>query len=489
MEFRDDDYADDTEEDLSYGAWDGPVGGKRVMQDDPSIPYEERSPSLAPPPSPYGGRNTDLAISPPEEESQIQRDANVNPVTISCEIISYSALREGPGPLMKIAHCCGCGTEDNNEHLDEILHDINGTFRPGELICLMGPSGAGKTTLLNILAARAGGFLVGTVKMNNVVLDQKDMRMMMNYIPQDDTLFGSLTPRETLEYTAKLRIAGQSQWERDELINSLISKLGITPKSADAPVGNDLIVGKGQKKRTSVAMELVTNPSILFVDEATSGMDTATAEDVIRILRDISRTGRTVICTIHQPSFEIFRMFDTLLFLHSGYVVYNGPLTDSTRYFSKMGWTCPVENNPADFFMKILTLEKPRGEFAVSVNAKDQDFSLPGSDVMMVGNKVIHRKPQTSWAAAWKAHTLQTQTGSPSQPSIFAPGGKGGQSQFDDLDYPTGLFEQFYILLCRSLWMTFRDKQQFRVRLLICVCVSIFMGLTYCSLDNTKEYL
>jgi ABC-type multidrug transport system ATPase subunit len=265
----------------------------------------------------------------------------------------------------------------------------------------MGPSGAGKTTLLNILAARAGGFLIGNVKLNDRILEQKDMRMMMNYIPQDDVLFSALTPRETLTYTAKLRIANQTEQQRNALVSDLMDKLGIT-RCADVIVGNELTKGisGGQKKRTSVAMELVTNPSILFVDEATSGLDSQTAEDVVRILRDISRTGRTVICTIHQPSFDIFRMFDKLLLLQAGQVVYNGSVAESTKYFGSLGWACPEVLNPAEYFMRILTLEKPLGY------ENDKQLSYVG-DSMMVGRRVIHRKPIGPWANAWKSHSIR----------------------------------------------------------------------------------
>lgn len=278
----------------------------------------------------------------------------------------------------------------------------------------MGPSGAGKTTLLNILAARAGGFLIGNVKLNDRVLEQKDMRMMMNYIPQDDVLFSALTPRETLTYTAKLRIANQSNRQRNQLVNDLMDKLGIT-RCADVIVGNELIKGisGGQKKRTSVAMELVTNPSILFVDEATSGLDSQTAEDVIRILRDISRTGRTVICTIHQPSFDIFKMFDKLLLLQAGQVVYYGSVAQSTKYFGSQGWACPEVLNPAEYFMRVLTLEKPAGY------KQEKNKVNNVGDTMMVGKRIIHRKVPTPWAQAWKAHTLREAKAEPSEGSNF----------------------------------------------------------------------
>ena len=286
-------------------------------------------------------------------EEALLPNQNVKRVVIEAEIISYAVKREGPGLFAKCGSLFGFGGKSEKNHMDEIIHDVSCTFIPGELVCLMGPSGAGKTTLLNILAARGGGHLIGDITMNRQHLAQSDMRMMMNYIPQDDILFPALTPREILTYTARLRVAGLTEHQREQLGNNLMEKLGIK-RCADVIVGNEMIKGisGGQKKRTSVAMELVTNPSILFVDEATSGLDSQTAEDVVKILKEIARTGRTVICTIHQPSFDIFKMFDKLLLLQAGQVVYNGTVKGSVQYFSTLGWPCPEHQNPAEYFMR-----------------------------------------------------------------------------------------------------------------------------------------
>ena len=366
-------------------------------------------------------RPTDPLLEQHEYGLHIQED--VKPVVIDCDIMSYSVQREGPPFWKKLVTMCGCGNEDLSRNMDEILRDIKSTFNPGEFVCLMGPSGAGKTTLLNTLAARAGGFLIGSVRLNDRALEQKDMRMVMKYIPQDDTLFSALTPRETLTYTAKLRIPNQTDQERDELVNNLMKRLGIT-RCADVVVGNELIKGisGGQKKRVSVAMELVTDPSVLFVDEATSGLDSQTAEDVVRILRDISRAGRTVICTIHQPSFDIFRMFDTLLLLQNGQVVYNGSVEESPAYFSEKGFPCAEWMNPADHFMKALG-EAPKG-------FEEGEWAPRHQDTMMVGNRVIHRKQQGAWGAAWLEHVVETQSSGGKRKSSMSGGRNGSLPNF-----------------------------------------------------------
>lgn len=184
--------------------------------------------------------------------------------------------------------------------LVELLHGIYATFNPGEIVCLMGSSGAGKTTLLNVLSGRAGGVLMGDVKYNGQKLPQKQMRLAMNYIPQDDILMAALTPRESLTYTARLRLACSDE-ERDSRVNKLMNKLGID-RCADVMIGDPLNKGisGGQRKRVSVGTELVNNPSILFVDEATTGLDSKTAEELVGILKKNCQLWTN--CYLHYPS-------------------------------------------------------------------------------------------------------------------------------------------------------------------------------------------
>mmetsp|Transcript_29857 Transcript_29857/g.83425 ORF Transcript_29857/g.83425 Transcript_29857/m.83425 type:complete len:743 (+) Transcript_29857:45-2273(+) len=456
------------------------------------LPYSDREEVMQVPVEGRDGGGYSLNSSYSLGGSSLGEGDNVKQVAIDAEIISYSVKRAGAGIVTKLGSMCGLVSDESQNQLDEIIHGVRCTFKPGELVCLMGPSGAGKTTLLNVLAGRAGGFMVGNVLMNGQVMSQKDIRMMVNYIPQDDILFSALTPREILNYTARLRISGLSKHRREDLVNNLMSKLGIT-RCADVIVGNELIKGisGGQKKRASVAMELVTNPSILFVDEATSGLDSQTAEDVVKILQEIARTGRTVICTIHQPSFDIFRMFDKLLLLQRGQVVYNGPIVDCVDYFAGLGWACPEYQNPAEYFMKILTLEQPKTlPSGVEVPQAPGESLLTTTSALQVGKYTIHRKAEGNWSRAWQQHQLRLE-----DQGKTAPIPDGQQSiqqsyesdQFDDLQYPTSFFEQFLVLLERNMWMTFKDRQQFRARLILCICVSLFQGLTYFQFEPTQD--
>ncbi len=160
----------------------------------------------------------------------------------------------------------------------------------------------------------------GTVLLNGEPMVDMSyvIKSLSNCIPQEDTLMFTLTPRETLRYTAELRLPEEmpraAVYDRVEQIMAQLSLL----KCADVRIGdvNNRGISGGQRKRVSIAMELITNPSILFVDEPTSGLDSKTAADVVSIINDLGKQGRTVVCIIHQPSYQVFLSFSKLLLLH-----------------------------------------------------------------------------------------------------------------------------------------------------------------------------
>lgn len=243
----------------------------------------------------------------------------------------------------------------------EILKSMTGELRPGELTCILGPSGSGKTSLLNLLAGRVrkGGKnsaeIPGVVKVNGKVVDPTAMQQLFGYVMQDDALLGTMTPREILRFAARLRLRNSASSSRNELIEDLLRSLGLI-KCADTMVGNELIKGisGGERKRTAVGAELITNPEITFLDEPTSGLDTGAAYNVISILQQLTQLQRSVLCTIHQPSSEIFHLFDQAIFLVGGQVAYHGPPSGIRAHFNTIGHHCPEDYNPADFVMFII---------------------------------------------------------------------------------------------------------------------------------------
>jgi len=380
----------------------------------------------------------------------------------------------------------------------QILSEISASIEHSQLVALMGPSGAGKTTLLNVLCGRAGGLIDGDVLLNDRPLHPKTVKLISNFIPQDDILLQSLTVHETLSYAAQLRISPeQGASFREQKIEELLDELSLA-------VCRDTLVGSiekrgisgGERKRVSIAVELLTNPSLLFVDEPTSGLDSKCALDVCSILSDLARRGRTIICTIHQPSSAAFDRFDRLLLLNKGHVAYFGLTSGMLPYFESVGHICPRFENPCDFMMEALHEADAGGaEEEEDEQASNNAFAahwqeytraqLGGGRTSEVinsqGNRIVsfhvdsaqhvcdHHFRQTDLAAA----------DSRSQPSFSAT----QRNMMDDcqagMRYPTSLARQSVVLFRRTFRTTFKDEAQFRMRFSTTVFVAVMVGLIY----------
>ena len=240
----------------------------------------------------------------------------------------------------------------------QILTNVTGELKPGELTCILGPSGSGKTTLLNILSGRmgAGGKfkaeINGETTLNSVPISPVQQQHVFGYVMQDDALFATETPREILDFSARLRLMGVDDSKIAHLLDDLLNALGLSG-CADTVVGNEMIKGisGGQRKRTSIGAELITNPAITFLDEPTSGLDTAAAYTVCSVLKQLANAKQAVMCTIHQPSSEIFALFDSAIFIARGQVMYEGHPKGIRPHFDRLNFSCPEDYNPADFVM------------------------------------------------------------------------------------------------------------------------------------------
>ncbi|KAL1249256.1 hypothetical protein QQF64_020261, partial [Cirrhinus molitorella] len=263
--------------------------------------------------------------------------------TVSFHNINYSVK-------MKSGIICNRKTTQKN-----ILIELNGIMRPG-LNAILGVTGSGKSSFLDVLAARkdpAG--LSGDVLIDGAP-QPPNFKCLSGYVVQDDVVMGTLTVRENLRFSAALRLPNSiSQREKDEKVEKLIQELGLS-KVADSRVGTQLIrgVSGGERKRTSIGMEMIIDPPVLFLDEPTTGLDASTANSVLMLLKRMANSGRTIILSIHQPRYSIYRLFDSLTLLVGGRMVYHGPAQDTLDYFSQNGYTCEPHNNPADFFLDVI---------------------------------------------------------------------------------------------------------------------------------------
>jgi ABC-type multidrug transport system ATPase subunit/pSer/pThr/pTyr-binding forkhead associated (FHA) protein len=223
------------------------------------------------------------------------------------------------------------------EKTRRILHDISFTAYPTEFVGLMGPSGAGKTTLMMALNGYTPPTLGRSlVNGQDLYENYNSFRGTIGYVPQDDIVFPQLTVYESLWYTARLRLpADTTNSEIDRKISDILDKLEIS-QTRDVLIGDALKKGisGGQRKRVNLAQELLTEPSLLFLDEPTSGLASEDTINVMRLLRGLADSGKTILLTIHQPSLEAYRMMDNIVYLFEGKLVYYGPAyPDSITYF------------------------------------------------------------------------------------------------------------------------------------------------------------
>ncbi|MFC2104075.1 ATP-binding cassette domain-containing protein [Bacteroidota bacterium] len=219
------------------------------------------------------------------------------------------------------------------------LRNISFSEDQGKLIGLMGASGAGKTTLLNVLTGlnepTSGEILINGINLHK---EKEKLEGVIGYIPQDDLLIEELTVFQNLYYNAKLCFNDKSEEEIVELVNKTLTSLGLFDRK-DLKVGSPLnkMISGGQRKRLNIALELIREPSILLVDEPTSGLSSRDSENVMDLLRELALKGKLIFVVIHQPSSDIYKMFDNMVILDTGgYMIYYGNPVEGVMYFKRL---------------------------------------------------------------------------------------------------------------------------------------------------------
>ncbi|XP_061346220.1 pleiotropic drug resistance protein 1-like isoform X4 [Gastrolobium bilobum] len=275
----------------------------------------------------------------------------------------------------------------------ELLKGVNGAFRPGVLTALMGVSGAGKTTLMDVLSGRkTAGYIQGQITISGYPKKQETFARISGYCEQTDIHSPHITVYESLVYSAWLRLPPEvDSSTRQMFIEEVMELVELTPLR-EALVGLPGVDGLSteQRKRLTIAVELVANPSIIFMDEPTSGLDARAAAIVMRTVRNTVDTGRTVVCTIHQPSIDIFDAFDELLLLkRGGEEIYVGPLGQQCshliNYFEGINGVPKIKNgyNPATWMLEV-TSEAQEAALGVNFAAiyKNSDLYRRNKDLI-----------------------------------------------------------------------------------------------------------
>lgn len=333
---------------------------------------------------------------------------------------------------------------------------IRGTAQSGRLLAIMGPSGSGKSTLLDALAGKIKYSphtkLEGRRFLNHELVSG-DSQIPAAYIQQEVNFFPHMTVKETLDFRVELKVGSSlSKGERDKLVTDLMDQLNLS-KSANTIVGNGKVRGLsgGERKRLSIACEMISSPSIIFLDEPTSGLDSYQAMQVVETLRKLADDGKTVIAVIHQPSQQAFAQFDDLLLVSEGRQMYFGPVSKVRSYLDGLGYRASSETGTAEHILDIIS----------KVNSADKDAEQASLDRIdhladhAARDETIQLPTKAAAAAALK-HTKR-----------FASVAQGGPR--------ASIFRQFKLLLRRSLSEAVRGK----AALVIKVVQQVSLGLIY----------
>ncbi|KAJ0241078.1 ABC transporter G family member 25 [Hirschfeldia incana] len=301
-----------------------------------------------------------LPHNPRDQPSSLLSSSPCFPITLKFVDVCYRVKIHGnSSDSMKLKRLLGLEHKPSDEIQSTertILSGVTGMVTPGEFMAVLGPSGSGKSTLLNAVAGRLhGSGLTGKILANDHKLTKQTLKRT-GFVAQDDLLYPHLTVRETLVFVALLRLP--RSLARDDKIKaaeSVISELGLA-KCENTVVGNTFIRGisGGERKRVSIAHELLINPSLLVLDEPTSGLDATAALRLVQTLAGLAHgKGKTVVTSIHQPSSRVFQMFDTVLLLSEGKCLFVGKGRDAMAYFDSVGFSPAFPMNPADFLLDL----------------------------------------------------------------------------------------------------------------------------------------
>ncbi|KAB2621572.1 ABC transporter G family member 11-like [Pyrus ussuriensis x Pyrus communis] len=343
----------------------------------------------------------------------------------------------------------------NNGETQKVLEVLTGYAEPGTFTALMGPSGSGKSTLLDALSSRlaANAFLSSTILLNG--RKRKLSFGTAAYVTQDDNLIGTLTV-----------LPDKMAWlEKRALVESTIIEMGLQD-CADTVIGNWHLV--------SIALEILKRPRLLFLDEPTSGLDSASAFFVTQTLRALARDGRTVIASIHQPSSEVFELFDQLYLLSSGKTVYFGQAADAYEFFAQAGFPCPALRNPSDHFLRCINsdFDKVKATLKGSMKLRFEASDDPLEKITTAeAIRVLidsYRSSQYSYTAREKVEEISKVKG-----TVLDSG--GSQASF---------FMQAFQLSKRSFINMSRDFGYYWLRLVIYIVVTVCIGAIYLNVGT-----
>ncbi|KAF7803751.1 ABC transporter G family member 11-like [Senna tora] len=345
-----------------------------------------------------------------------------------------------------------------------ILQALTGYAKPGQLLAIMGPSGSGKSTLLDALAGRLSTKAKQT---GDILINGRKQALAYGtsaYLTQDDAILTTLTVGEAVYYSAQLQLPdSMSKSEKKERAEFTIREMGLQDAIHTRIKG----ISGGQKRRVSICIEILTRPSLLFLDEPTSDLDSAASYYVmsrIASLNDKDGIQRTIVASIHQPSTEVFQLFHNLCLLSSGQAVYFGPTAAANEFFASNGFPCPTLQNPSDHFVK--TINK---DF-------EQEDPEPGLSIGLITEEAIH-----ILVKSFKSSAINQQV----QTDVVKIGKRNSSAM--EMKNHAHFFKQCIILTRRSSVNMYRDAGYYWLRLLIYGGLAISLGTIFYKIGSNSE--
>lgn len=383
----------------------------------------------------------------------------------------------------------------------KILNNVHGIVKPRECLAIMGGSGAGKTTLLDILAGKdKSGIITGDIKVNGNLMSKKDYKKIVGFVDQEDQLIPTLTVYETVLNSALLRLPrSMSIQQKESHVLQVLDELRILAIK-DRVIGSDFKRGisGGEKRRVSIACELVTSPAILFLDEPTSGLDSYNARNVVESLVKLSRDfDRTVVFTIHQPRSNIVSLFDKLILLSEGELIFSGDMIRCNDYFTSNGFRCPIGYNIADYLID-LTVDQKKAIESSNLEAGDPHLAFISTDDLTTEweHFAVHRD-EYQQEIAKKGPSFNQVKYKLSQLFLESPISLENQEEIRQLNLnPTALdlsnqylkkasiWNQIIILSSRTFKNLYRNPKLLLTNYILSLVVGTFCGYLYYDVSN-----
>ncbi|XP_023936390.2 ATP-binding cassette sub-family G member 1 [Bicyclus anynana] len=375
----------------------------------------------------------------------------------------------------------------------QVIKGVSGRFMSGQLIAIMGPSGAGKSSLLNVISGYKSGGITGELLVNGQTRDEQQFKRSSCYITQEDLLQPLLTVREAMDVAAKFKLPKGAKSPSEDILQ----QLGLLEHQNTK---TDQLSG-GQKKRLAIALELVNNPPVFFLDEPTSGLDNVTTVQCIKLLKQLARQGRTVVCTIHQPAASLFELFDQAYILADGRCIYQGDTDAMVPHLQSVGLTCPRHHNPADFIIEVTessqNIQLLCDEILNGKMYKSAKFdTVPSEPINNMHLKVCYQTEDESGETeivlsnekctyqVKQYNEVSNSTTSLSQMSRDDSSLAWMKIQKTTCRYPTTFFQQFSILLVRMMVQISRNRQALWIQTVHHVMCAILVGLCFFGTAN-----